>query len=212
MDALAREVTRIDATLEGAARSTLSRMQDDVKKLHGQDRSGGQAEGRDASSAVPPCESPDVPRRTPAGARDRVRHVPEQIRPQPGRSAVRGAPPEMGTHWVITISPVHGQTRPARTSPRRNPSKLTCSEPDIVAPVHRPTGLDRLPLGYRPVPYNGGSRQRVGTPAGREAAQPPVPPPAPRRHRCRGGGQDALFASVTEHAWARRGLYAVFFC
>ena len=34
MDALAREVPRIDATLEGATRSTLSRMQDDLKKLH----------------------------------------------------------------------------------------------------------------------------------------------------------------------------------
>ena len=35
MDALARDVPQIDATLEGAARSTLSRMQDDLKKLHG---------------------------------------------------------------------------------------------------------------------------------------------------------------------------------
>ena len=34
MNALAREVPRIDATLEGATRSTLSRMQDDLKKLH----------------------------------------------------------------------------------------------------------------------------------------------------------------------------------
>jgi bacillithiol synthase len=31
---LAREVTQIDATLEGTAKSTLSRMQDDLKKLH----------------------------------------------------------------------------------------------------------------------------------------------------------------------------------
>jgi bacillithiol biosynthesis cysteine-adding enzyme BshC len=34
MDALAREVSHVDATLEGAARTTLSRMQDDLKKLH----------------------------------------------------------------------------------------------------------------------------------------------------------------------------------
>src|SRR4026209_2048527 len=53
-------------------------------------------------------------------------------------------------------------------------------------------------MGYQPVASRR-SRQRVGTPAAREAAQPPVPPPAPRRHRCRGGGKDALFASVTEH-------------
>lgn len=32
---LAREVAQVDATLEGAARSTLTRMQDDLKKLHG---------------------------------------------------------------------------------------------------------------------------------------------------------------------------------
>jgi uncharacterized protein YllA (UPF0747 family) len=31
---VAREVTQIDATLEGATRSTLTRMQDDLKKLH----------------------------------------------------------------------------------------------------------------------------------------------------------------------------------
>lgn len=35
MDVLARAVTSVDATLEGAARSTLGRMQDDVKKLQG---------------------------------------------------------------------------------------------------------------------------------------------------------------------------------
>jgi bacillithiol biosynthesis cysteine-adding enzyme BshC len=35
MGELAREVTQLDATLEGATRSTLSRMQDDLKKLNG---------------------------------------------------------------------------------------------------------------------------------------------------------------------------------
>jgi bacillithiol biosynthesis cysteine-adding enzyme BshC len=35
MDAVAREVPQIDPTLEGATRSTLTRMQDDLKKLHG---------------------------------------------------------------------------------------------------------------------------------------------------------------------------------
>lgn len=34
MNALAAEVTRVDPTLEGATRSTLARMQDDLKKLH----------------------------------------------------------------------------------------------------------------------------------------------------------------------------------
>jgi bacillithiol biosynthesis cysteine-adding enzyme BshC len=35
MERLAKEVVQIDPTLEGASRSTLSRMQDDLKKLHG---------------------------------------------------------------------------------------------------------------------------------------------------------------------------------
>ena len=35
MGELAKEVTQLDATLEGATRSTLSRMQDDLKKLNG---------------------------------------------------------------------------------------------------------------------------------------------------------------------------------
>jgi uncharacterized protein YllA (UPF0747 family) len=34
MDAVAKAVPQIDATLEGATRSTLGRMQDDLKKLH----------------------------------------------------------------------------------------------------------------------------------------------------------------------------------
>jgi uncharacterized protein YllA (UPF0747 family) len=33
MEAVAREVASVDATLEGASRSTLGRMQDDLKKL-----------------------------------------------------------------------------------------------------------------------------------------------------------------------------------
>ena len=35
MEQLATSITQIDATLDGAARSTLGRMQDDLKKLHG---------------------------------------------------------------------------------------------------------------------------------------------------------------------------------
>ena len=35
MERLAKEVVQVDPTLEGASRSTLSRMQDDLKKLHG---------------------------------------------------------------------------------------------------------------------------------------------------------------------------------
>ena len=35
MEVVAKEVVHLDATLEGAARSTLSRLQDDLKKLHG---------------------------------------------------------------------------------------------------------------------------------------------------------------------------------
>ena len=35
MEALAEAVAQLDPTLEGAARSTLGRMQDDLKKLHG---------------------------------------------------------------------------------------------------------------------------------------------------------------------------------
>ena len=35
MDVLAQEVAQVDPTLEDAARSTLGRMQDDLKKLQG---------------------------------------------------------------------------------------------------------------------------------------------------------------------------------
>ena len=80
MEQLAASVTQIDATLEGAARSALGRMQDDLKKLHGKDHPGREAEGRHPAAAVPARAGAGVPRRRSAGTRDRIRLLSQQIR------------------------------------------------------------------------------------------------------------------------------------
>jgi bacillithiol biosynthesis cysteine-adding enzyme BshC len=103
MDALAREVPRIDATLEGAARSTLSRMQDDLKKLH--------------------AKIVQAAKRKDETLRRQFHHARAQVFPDghPQERAIgfvtflnkygpglvdrllEAIPPEMGRHWVITI-------------------------------------------------------------------------------------------------------------
>ena len=67
---------------KGAARSALGRMQDDLKKLHGQDHPGGQAQGRDPAAPVQARAGAGVSRRPAAGARGRIRVLSEPVRPR----------------------------------------------------------------------------------------------------------------------------------
>jgi len=103
MDALARAVAELDATLEGAVRSTIGRMQDDLKKLHGK-----------IIQAI---------KRKDETVRRQFRHAQAQAFPegQPQERAVgfvyflnkyagglvdrlsEDLPLDQGTHWVITI-------------------------------------------------------------------------------------------------------------
>ena len=53
MEAVIRAVPAIDPTLEGAARSTLGKLQHDLKSAQRQDPPGGQAARRDAAPPVP---------------------------------------------------------------------------------------------------------------------------------------------------------------
>ena len=82
MEAVIRAVPAIDPTLEGAARSTLGKLQHDLKSAQRQDPAGGQAARRDAAAAVPARARAGVPGRRAAGARRRVRLVPQQVRPR----------------------------------------------------------------------------------------------------------------------------------
>jgi bacillithiol synthase len=103
MEALAAAVPQIDTTLEGAARSTLGRMQDDLKKLHGK--------------IIQACKRKDET------LRRQFKHAQAQAFPGghpqereigfvyflnkygPGLIDRLGdeMSPEMGIHWVITI-------------------------------------------------------------------------------------------------------------
>jgi uncharacterized protein YllA (UPF0747 family) len=103
MMALAGEVPRIDPTLEGAARSTMGRMQDDLKKLH--------------SKIVQAAKRKDDT------LRRQFRRAQAQAFPmgQPQERGIGfayflgkygttlidrlsdGVPLDMGTHWVISI-------------------------------------------------------------------------------------------------------------
>ena len=101
--ASSRRCPPIDPTLEGAARSTLGRMQHDLQDAAREDHPGGQAAGRDAAAAVPADARAGVPRRHPAGARRRLRLLPEPIRPGARLAAARGAAARTGPHWVLAI-------------------------------------------------------------------------------------------------------------
>jgi bacillithiol biosynthesis cysteine-adding enzyme BshC len=103
LDRVAREVLLIDPTLEGAARSTLSRMQDDLKKLNG--------------------KIIQAAKRKDETLRRQFRHAKEQAFPggEPQERVVgfvyflnkygpalvdrlsRDLPFDAGTHWVVTI-------------------------------------------------------------------------------------------------------------
>jgi bacillithiol biosynthesis cysteine-adding enzyme BshC len=103
MEALARAVAQLDATLEGAVRSTLGRMQDDLKKLHGKIIQGI--------------------KRKDETLRRQFRHAQAQAFPggQPQERAIGfvyfvnkygsglidrlsdDLPLDQGTHWVVTI-------------------------------------------------------------------------------------------------------------
>ena len=78
--AAGQAVAQVDPTLEGAARSTLARMQDDLKKLHAKVIQAAKRRTRRCVGSSP-RPGPGVPRRPSAGARGRLRLLPEQVRP-----------------------------------------------------------------------------------------------------------------------------------
>ena len=69
-----------------------------------QDDSGGEAARRNAAAAVHPHARARLPRRPRAGAHDRVRLVPEPVRPGARRTALDDELPlDLGRHWIVTI-------------------------------------------------------------------------------------------------------------
>ena len=103
MDALAREVPRIDATLEGATRSTLSRMQDDLKKLHAKIVQAAKRKDETLRRQFHHAQAQAFP-----GGHPQEREIGfvtflNKYGPGLVDRLVEALPAEMGTHWVITI-------------------------------------------------------------------------------------------------------------
>jgi bacillithiol synthase len=103
MDALAREVPRIDATLEGATRSTLSRMQDDLKKLHAKIVQAAKRKDETLRRQFHHAQAQAFP-----GGHPQEREIGfvgflNKYGPGLIDRLVEALPAEMGTHWVITI-------------------------------------------------------------------------------------------------------------
>jgi bacillithiol biosynthesis cysteine-adding enzyme BshC len=103
MDALAREVPRIDATLEGATRSTLSRMQDDLKKLHAKIVQAAKRKDETLRRQFHHAQAQAFP-----GGHSQEREIGfvtflNKYGPSLIDRLLDALPTEMGTHWVITI-------------------------------------------------------------------------------------------------------------
>jgi bacillithiol biosynthesis cysteine-adding enzyme BshC len=103
LDALAREVPRIDATLEGAARSTMSRMQDDLKKLHAKIVQAAKRKDETLRRQFHHARAQAFPL---GQSQERaIGFVTFLNKYGPGLvdRLLEAIPPEMGRHWVITI-------------------------------------------------------------------------------------------------------------
>jgi bacillithiol biosynthesis cysteine-adding enzyme BshC len=103
MDTLAREVPQIDPTLEGAARSTLSRMQDDLKKLHAKIVQAAKRKDETLRRQFHHARAQTFP-----GGHPQERQVGfvtflNKYGPGLVDRLLEALPAEMGTHWVIRI-------------------------------------------------------------------------------------------------------------
>jgi bacillithiol biosynthesis cysteine-adding enzyme BshC len=103
MDALAREVARIDATLEGAARSTLSRMQDDLKKLHAKIVQAAKRKDETLRRQFHHARAQAFPDGHPQEREIGFVTFLNKYGPGLVDRLLEALPVEMGTHWVITI-------------------------------------------------------------------------------------------------------------
>ena len=102
MDALAREVARIDATLEGAARSTHSRMQDDLKKLHAKVVQAAKRKDETLRRQFHHAQSQAFPGGHPQEREIGFVFFLGKYGPSLVDRLNDTLSPEMGTHWVIT--------------------------------------------------------------------------------------------------------------
>jgi bacillithiol biosynthesis cysteine-adding enzyme BshC len=103
MEQLAMSVTQIDATLEGAARSALGRMQDDVKKLHGKIIQAAKRKDDTLRRQFQHAQAQAFPAGDPQERAVGFVYFLNKDGPALIDRLTGELPPEMGTHWVLTV-------------------------------------------------------------------------------------------------------------
>jgi bacillithiol biosynthesis cysteine-adding enzyme BshC len=103
MERLAKEVQLIDATLEGAARSTLGRMQDDLKKLHGKIIQAAKRKDETLRRQFRHAKGQAFPEGEPQERVIGFVYFLNRYGPALVDRLSRDLPLEAGIHWVVTI-------------------------------------------------------------------------------------------------------------
>jgi uncharacterized protein YllA (UPF0747 family) len=103
MHLLAREVPQIDPTLEGAARSTLTRMQDDLKKLHGKIIQAAKRKDETLRRQYKHAQAQAFPAGHPQERQVGFVYFLNKYGPALVDRLAEELPLDMGAHWVITI-------------------------------------------------------------------------------------------------------------
>jgi bacillithiol biosynthesis cysteine-adding enzyme BshC len=103
MERLAKEVVQIDPTLEGASRSTLSRMQDDLKKLHGKIIQAAKRKDETLRRQFQNARSQAFPGGEPQERAVGFVYFLNKYGPALVDRLYAELPVEAGTHWVVTI-------------------------------------------------------------------------------------------------------------
>ncbi len=103
MTTLSREVTQIDATLEGAARSTLSRMQDDLKKLQGKIIQAAKRKDETLRRQYQHAQAQAFPGGHPQEREVAFIYFLNKYGPALVDRLSEELPLGMGVHWVVTI-------------------------------------------------------------------------------------------------------------
>ena len=103
MERLAKDVTEVDSTLEGAARSTASRMQDDLKKLHGKIIQAAKRKDETLRRQFQNARSQAFPGGEPQERTIGFVYFLNKYGPVLVDRLYAELPVEAGTHWVVTI-------------------------------------------------------------------------------------------------------------
>ncbi|MEQ1730907.1 MAG: bacillithiol biosynthesis BshC, partial [Vicinamibacterales bacterium] len=103
MEALAAQVPQIDATLEGATRSTLGRMEDDLKKLHGKVIQAAKRKDETLRRQFKHAQAQAFPAGHPQEREVGFVYFLNKYGPPLVDRLNHELPLDMGTHWVITV-------------------------------------------------------------------------------------------------------------